>query len=495
MITTKVRHINSSRAYLIEKSIEFKEAKILSNGTINTETSPYTGRSPRDKFIVIDEITKDKVNWSSVNQPFSKYKYVDLRYDLKEHLENKEEVFVMNGYAGAESRYRLKVKLITTSPIQALTFKNLVITSEEDFDEPDLTIYSSPYFSADPKLHGTTSDAFIILNPTDHEVIIGKTRYAGEIKKSIFSYMNYFLPLHGIFSMHCSANTDLNGENPALFFGLSGTGKTTLSLDKNRLMVGDDEHGWHDEGIFNIEGGSYAKIIGVSKDNGKEIYDTLKFGVFTENVVYSDKREPNYSDSKITENTRASIPLSFFEKTIKEDGVAGHPKTIFFLSADAFGILPPISQLNEDQIFKYFMLGYTAKLAGTERGVKNPTATFSEGFAKPFLPLKPEVYGKMLVKMVKRHGAKVYLVNTGWIGGPYGVGERIKLRYTKRLVDAAINNEFEEFEVFEPLNLKIPKNCKEVPSKILNPRNTWEKPNEYDISANKLYTIFKKNFV
>ncbi|BBE31986.1 phosphoenolpyruvate carboxykinase [Tepiditoga spiralis] len=495
MLSTKIVHVNSSRAYLIEQAIKKGEAKLLSNGTINTITEPYTGRSPRDKFVVIDEITKDKINWNSINQPFSKYKYVDLRNDLKEHIENTEEIYIENGYAGAEERYKLKVKIITTSPIQALTFKNLVINAKEDFKESDMNIYSSPEFSADKKLHGTNSDAFIILNPTDHEVIIGKTRYAGEIKKSIFSYMNYFLPLHGIFSMHCSANTDLNGENPALFFGLSGTGKTTLSLDENRLMVGDDEHGWHDEGIFNIEGGSYAKIIGVSEDNGKEIYDTLKFGVFTENVVHSDKRLPDYLDSSITENTRASIPLSFFGNTVKKDGIAGHPKTIFFLSADAFGILPPISELNEDQIFKYFMLGYTAKLAGTERGVKNPTATFSEGFAKPFLPLKPEVYGKMLVKMVKKHGSKVFLVNTGWIGGPYGIGSRIKLRYTKRLVDAAINNEFEEFEVFEPLNLKIPTNCKEVPSNILNPRNTWENPEEYDASANKLYTIFKKNFV
>lgn len=495
MLETAVIHVNPSRTFLIEKAIESKQAVLLSNGTIDINTAPYTGRSPKDKYIVVDEFTKDRVNWSFVNQPFSKYKFINLRNDLNSHIEHSNELYVLNGYAGTYSKYRVKVQLKTTSPIQALTFKNLVINTEEKFENPDLKIIASPGFSADPEIHGTNSDAFVVLDFSQNEIIIGKTKYSGEIKKSIFSYMNYHLPLHGILSMHCSANTDLNGENPALFFGLSGTGKTTLSLDKNRLMVGDDEHAWHEEGIFNIEGGSYAKVIDINKEDSPEIYNTLKFGVFMENVAYKDDRTPDYADGSITENTRASIPLEYFEDIVKKDGIAGHPKNIFFLSADAFGVLPPISKLEPNQIYKYFMLGYTAKLAGTERGIKNPVATFSEGFGKPFLPLKPEVYAHMLVDKVIKYNSNVYLVNTGWIEGPYGIGNRIKLRYTKRLVDAAINGELKDFEKFESMNLLIPKSCEGVPSEILNPRNTWKNKDEYDENAQKLYAIFKENAI
>ena len=490
MLKTATNLVNPSRIFLIEKALLSKQAVLLSNGTININTEPYTGRSPKDKFIVVDDFTKERINWSFVNQPFSKLKFLKLRKDLYEHLNNTEELYILNGYAGASKNYRVKVQLKTTSPIQALTFKNLVINTDEIFEKPDLKITASPDFSADPEYHGTNSDAFVVLDFTENEVIIGKTKYSGEIKKSIFSFMNYHLPLHGILSMHCSANTDLNGDNPALFFGLSGTGKTTLSLDKNRLMVGDDEHAWYEEGIFNIEGGSYAKVIDINREDSPEIYDSLRFGVFMENVVYDEERIPDYSNSSITENTRASIPLDFFEGKIKEDGTAGHPNNIFFLSADAFGVLPPISKLEPHQIFKYFMLGYTAKLAGTERGIKNPVATFSEGFGKPFLPLNPEVYAKMLVDKVIKYNANVYLVNTGWIEGPYGEGNRIKLKYTKRLVDAAIKNELNDFEKFESLDLLIPKNCEGVPKEILNPRNTWDNKERYDQSAENLFKTF-----
>jgi phosphoenolpyruvate carboxykinase (ATP) len=493
MLNTKVIYVNPGRTFLIEKALEKKQATLLSNGTIDVDSSPYTGRSPKDKFIVIDEFTKEKVNWSFVNQPFSKYKFIYLKKDLNNHMEHAEEVYILNGYAGASKTFRVKVQLKTTSPIQALAFKNLVINTDENFEKPDLKITASPEFSADPEIHGTNSDAFVVLDFTDNEIIIGKTRYAGEIKKSIFSFMNYYLPLHGILSMHCSANTDLNGGNPALFFGLSGTGKTTLSLDQNRLMVGDDEHAWFDDGIFNIEGGSYAKVIDISEEESPEIYNTLKFGVFMENVVVDEKRNPNYSDSSITENTRASIPLEYFGNLVKKDGTATHPNTIFFLSADAFGVLPPIAKLEPSQIFKYFMLGYTAKLAGTERGIKNPVATFSEGFGKPFLPLKPEIYAYMLVDRVIKHNVNVYLINTGWIEGPYGKGHRIKLRYTKRLVDAAIKGEFKDFEKFEALDLLIPKNCEGVPTEILNPRNIWEDKSKYDESQKTLAAIFNQN--
>ena len=305
--------------------------------------------------------------------------------------------------------------------------------------------------------------------------------------------MNFSLPLKGVFSMHCSANTDSENKHTALFFGLSGTGKTTLSVVEDRLLIGDDEHAWHDEGIFNYEGGSYAKIINVSEDENPMIYHALKYGVMTENVVFNDQRIADYSDQTITENTRACIPLDMLEN-VKSDGKASHPETIFFLSADAFGILPPIAKLEEAQIYDYFLLGYTAKLAGTERGVKEPSLTFSECFGKPFIPLNPKVYAQMLLEKVKRYGAEVYLVNTGWIGGAYGTGSRIKLRYTKRLVNAAINRELKDFEKFEILDLKIPKVCEGVPSEILNPSNVWTSKSEYEKKAKELYSKFKEHF-
>lgn len=484
---------NPSRSYLIEKIIEKKEGNLLSNGTVNVDTRPFTGRSPKDKYIVEDSFTKDKVWWGPINQPTSKETFISLRQELKAHLDSSNEVYIMNGYAGFDDKYRVNVQLITCSPVQALAYKNLVIPADEEKFKPELTIYASPYFSADKAKYNTNSDVFIIMDMSEKEVIIGKTVYPGEIKKSIFTYMNFALPLKGVFSMHCSANTDSENKHTALFFGLSGTGKTTLSVVEDRLLIGDDEHAWHDEGIFNYEGGSYAKIINVSEDENPMIYHALKYGVMTENVVFNDQRIADYSDQTITENTRACIPLDMLEN-VKSDGKASHPETIFFLSADAFGILPPIAKLEEAQIYDYFLLGYTAKLAGTERGVKEPSLTFSECFGKPFIPLNPKVYAQMLLEKVKRYGAEVYLVNTGWIGGAYGTGSRIKLRYTKRLVNAAINRELKDFEKFEILDLKIPKVCEGVPSEILNPSNVWTSKSEYEKKAKELYSKFKEHF-
>lgn len=491
-------HKQLSTSQLVTASLRRDEGRLTESGALRAETGKYTGRSPKDRFIVEDDISSHKVDWNEINQPISEEIFDNLYEKVINHLSDKDELFVFNGYAGADENTRLNLRVVNELSWHNLFVSNLFIRPDSRAEalaiEPQFTIVSAPTFKADPAVDGTKSETFIFVSLKKGIILIGGTEYAGEMKKSIFSIMNYLLPEQGVMSMHCSANVGEN-KDVALFFGLSGTGKTTLSADPHRDLIGDDEHGWNDDGVFNIEGGCYAKTIDLSPEKEPEIFDAIKFGSVLENVVLNDEGEPDFEDNSLTENTRAAYPLHHIENA-RIPSVAGHPQTIIFLTADAFGVLPPISKLDNDQAMYHFMSGFTSKLAGTERGVTQPQPVFSSCFGSPFLPLEATVYAKMLGRLISKHNVNVYLVNTGWTGGGYGVGSRMDLNHTRTMVRRAISGELElgEFEKDPTFGLNVPTSVSGVPNEILQPRNTWLDKEGYDEKAQNLKNLFIENF-
>jgi phosphoenolpyruvate carboxykinase (ATP) len=490
-------HRNLHPAQLVEAALERGEAELAARGSLAAETGKRTGRSPQDKFVVRDAITEKQVAWGAVNLPISRDIFDALYERLLEYLRGKE-LFVQDLYCGADPQYRLPVQVINELAWHNLFARQLFIrpTAEElKTHKPEFTILSAPSFLAEPERDGTNSEAFIMVNFSKKLVIIGGTGYAGEMKKSIFGIMNFVLPQRDVFPMHCSANIGQDGVS-ALFFGLSGTGKTTLSADPTRRLIGDDEHGWSSTGIFNFEGGCYAKCIHLSPQTEPQIYGALGFGSVLENVVLDPQtRVPDYDDDSLTENTRAAYPLEHIDNAVIP-GIGGHPKNVVFLTADAFGVLPPVSKLTPEQAMYHFMSGYTAKVAGTEAGVTEPQATFSTCFGAPFMPLAPKVYAEMLGRRLREHNAQCWLVNTGWQGGGYGVGKRMSLPYTRAMVDALVEGQLAnvEFEVEPAFGLNIPKSSPGVPSELLAPRNSWKDKGAYDEAAADLSARFTKNF-
>ncbi|WP_096436288.1 phosphoenolpyruvate carboxykinase (ATP) [Alteribacter populi] len=489
---------NLPASLLVEKALERKEGLITSAGAFRATTGKYTGRSPKDKFIVDERSVHDKIEWGAVNQPIPSEVFENLYVKVLDYLNEKDELFVRDAFAGADPQHRLPIRVVNEFAWHNLFASQLFIrpTKEERKEMiPEFTIVSAPGFKADPKVDGTHSETFIIVSFEKRTILIGGTEYAGEMKKSIFSVMNYLLPENNIFSMHCSANVGQEGD-VALFFGLSGTGKTTLSADKNRNLIGDDEHGWSHNGVFNIEGGCYAKCVNLSEEKEPQIYNAIRFGSVLENVVVDEEsREPDYDDTSYTENTRAAYPIEAIPNAVTPS-VASHPNAIIFLTADAFGVLPPISKLTKEQAMYHFLSGYTSKLAGTERGITEPTATFSTCFGAPFLPLPANRYAEMLGERINQHDVEVYLVNTGWSGGSYGVGKRMNLTYTRAMVQAALQGELTSAETaVDPFfGLHVPLQCPGVPDEVLLPRQTWEDKEAYDTKAIELANKFEENF-
>jgi len=491
-------HWNLPRATLYEHAIARGEGTLADGGGFTAVTAPHTGRSPSDKFIVRDSASETVVDWGPVNAPMSEEHYQLLRKEVVDHL-NSRELYVRDARAGADPNAGLNVRVITTSAWHSLFAHNMFLrpqASELESMEPEFTVLHAPELEADPSRHGTRSSTFIVVNFTDRIVLIGGTRYAGEIKKSVFSILNHLLPDLGILPMHCSANVGSDG-NTALFFGLSGTGKTTLSADPQRGLIGDDEHGWSGDGIFNFEGGCYAKAIRLSPEGEPEIYRaTQMFGTVLENVTLDPvTRAISYDDDSITENTRASYPIEYIPNAVPS-GRGAHPSHIIFLTCDAFGVLPPISRLEPEEAMYHFISGYTAKVAGTERGVTEPTAVFSACFGAPFLPRHPGTYARMLGEKLAEHGSRAWLVNTGWTGGGHGVGTRMSLSHTRAIIDAALVGQLDSVEtVTVPhFGLKVPVEVPGVPSKVLNPREAWSDPEAYDEAARKLASMFRENF-
>ena len=490
-------HWNLSPTILVEHALARNEGVLAANGAFAAVTTPHTGRSPKDKFIVSNEESSAKIWWGENNHPMSPETFAGIRRSLADYLQGRD-VYVLDAAASADPQYRMPIQVITEMAWHNLFARQLFLRANEadlTNDRPGFTILCVPNFHTNPRIHGTRSEAAIILDFEERLVLIAGTRYAGEMKKSIFTVMNFILPAEGVLSMHCSANVG-NAGDVALFFGLSGTGKTSLSADPERHLIGDDEHGWGDNGVFNFEGGCYAKCINLSQKYEPQIWNAVRFGAVYENVVLKEKsREPDYADDSITENTRAAYPVDYIDNVV-ESGMGGHPEAILFLSADSFGVLPPISKLTTEQAMYYFLSGYTSKLAGTEAGVTTPEATFSSCFGAAFLPLRPGEYANLLRERIEKHHVRCYLLNTGWTGGPYGTGERININYTRAMVRAAISGVVDQAEmVTDPtFGLRIPTSCPDVPSELLLPRNTWADPAQYDRQAANLAERFKKNF-
>lgn len=491
---------NLTTAMLYEHVTRKDEGKIAHLGPLVVQTGGHTGRSPNDRFVVKEPGSESKVWWGKVNRPFSQENFDYLYRKMLAYVQNRD-IYVFDGYVGADPTYRMPVRIITEYAWHNLFARNMFI---REFDPeklrnhvPQFTVIDMPRLKAEPDLDGTNSQTFILVDFGRRLVLIGGTEYAGEIKKSIFTAMNYFMPQQGVMSMHCSANFGKDRDDVALFFGLSGTGKTTLSSDPSRTLIGDDEHGWSDDGVFNYEGGCYAKVIRLDPKGEPEIYETTrKFGTILENVILDNStRRVDLNDGSLTENTRSSYPISHVSNAVR-DGMGGHPNNVFFLTADAFGVLPPIARLTNEQAMYHFLSGYTAKVAGTERGVTEPQPNFSTCFGAPFMPLRPGIYAELLGEKIQKHGAKVWLVNTGWTGGPYGVGNRMKLAYTRRMITAALNGELDDVPMVEEpfFGLSIPQAIQGVPSEVLNPRNTWSDKDAYDAQAQRLVGMFKENF-
>jgi len=490
---------NLHPAELTEETVTLGQGVLTNTGALAIDTGEFTGRSPKDKFIVADEITKDTVWWGGqFNLPFDPEKFDRLHARISAYLTGRD-VYVRDVFACADERYRLGVRVITEFPWSNMFAYNMFIrpTSEqlENF-QPEWNVICAPGFMAIPDLDGTRQHNFAILNFTKKIAIIGGTGYTGEIKKGIFTVLNYVLPQDkNVLSMHCSANVGEKGDT-AVFFGLSGTGKTTLSSDPNRKLIGDDEHGWTDTTVFNFEGGCYAKTIDLSREKEPQIFDAIKFGAILENIGFEDDGvTPDYENCEKTENTRVSYPLHHIDNTM-DPSVGGIPKNIFFLTCDAFGVLPPISKLTKGQAMYQFISGYTAKVAGTEAGITEPTTTFSACFGAPFLPLHPTKYAEMLGKKMESSGATVWMINTGWSGGAYGTGERMKLKFTRAMITAALEGKLDNvtFESHDVFGIAMPTSCPDVPAEILNPRNTWKDKAAYDAKANELADKFIKNF-
>ncbi|MDX1385199.1 MAG: phosphoenolpyruvate carboxykinase (ATP), partial [Thermoanaerobaculia bacterium] len=470
---------NLSVPGLYEEALARGEASIAKDGPLLADTGEHTGRSPQDKFLVDEPTTHDDVWWGEVNRPIAPARFDALLEKAKAYARERD-LFVFDGYAGADPEYRLPLRVVTEKAWHSLFAHNMFLREEDrsllaDF-EPRAHVIDLSGLEADPEEDGTRSSTFILVDLAERLVLIGGTEYAGEIKKSIFGLLKYMLPKQGVLSMHCSANYGADRDDVALFFGLSGTGKTTLSADPDRTLIGDDEHGWSDNGVFNFEGGCYAKVIRLREDTEPEIFATTRrFGTILENLVWDPvTRELDLDDDSKTENTRSSYPVTQLAN-VDLSGVAGHPRNVVFLTCDAFGVLPPVSRLDEAQAMYHFLSGYTAKVAGTERGVTEPQATFSTCFAAPFMPLRPAVYARMLGEKISRHGAKVWLINTGWTGGAAGVGERIPLPNTRRMVEACLAGELDRAQVrVDPVfGLSVPTAVEGVPSEILDPRATW----------------------
>lgn len=488
---------NLSTAPLYEEALRRGEGVIAENGPLVCRTGPHTGRSPNDKFLVKEPSSEGAIAWGAVNRPMDAAHFDTLERDILASLHG-AELFVQDCYAGADPNYRLNIRVINELAWHNLFARHLFIgnPNARAADAPQFTVVDAPGFKADPVRHGTRSDVVIAMNFAKRLVLIGGTSYAGEMKKSIFSALNYLLPLQGVLPMHCSANLGRSGD-VALFFGLSGTGKTTLSSDPERGLIGDDEHGWSDHGVFNFEGGCYAKTIRLSEEAEPQIYATTRrFGTVLENVAYDEAtRRLNLDDDRYTENTRAAYPISFIENAV-QDGQGGHPQNVVMLTADAFGVLPPLSRLTSAGAMYHFLSGYTAKVAGTEKGVTEPKATFSTCFGAPFLPLPPGRYARMLGEKIARHRSKVWLVNTGWTGGPYGVGSRMKIRFTRAMIRAALSGALDSvsYERDPVFNLDVPTSCPGVPAEVLKPRATWPRSDEYDRQATRLAEMFVENF-
>ena len=483
-----------SPAELYEHSLRKGEAELVASGALVAETGQHTGRSPRDKFLVGEPEIESEAWWAG-NQKASADSFHRLLLKMADFCAG-HEVYVQNLYACADPVRRLKVQVITEFAWHSLFAQNLFIRpqpAEQAGFHPDFTVMSLPSVKADPAADGTRSETFVLLSFAQRMVIIGGTRYAGEIKKSIFTVLNYLMPKAGVMPMHCSANYSKSSGDAALFFGLSGTGKTTLSSDSTRTLIGDDEHGWGDRGIFNFEGGCYAKTIHISEEAEPEIYAaTNRFGTVLENVVVDpDSRVPDFDADSRTENTRSAYPINFIP-SVDESGQAGHPTQVLFLSADAFGVLPPVSRLEGDQVKYFFLSGYTAKVAGTERGVTEPEPTFSTCFAAPFLVLPPDTYADLLLERVKRHDTKVWMLNTGWIGGAHGIGTRISIAHTRAIVRAIVEGRLDAGTTHaEPVfGLRIPDSVPDVPTEILDPRASWANPLDYDRQAARLRDMF-----
>jgi phosphoenolpyruvate carboxykinase (ATP) len=492
-------HWNLSVPALYEETVRRREGLMAEDGPLVCRTGQHTGRSPNDKFIVREPSSADRVWWGKVNRPIDPEHFDALHKQLLAYVQGKE-MFVLDAYAGADPQYRLPIRVITEMAWHSLFARHMFIgetdPGQQADHKPQFTVIDVPSFTAEPVRHGTNSETFILLNLAKRLVLIGGTTYAGEIKKSIFTVMNYLLPLRNVLSMHCSANVGAGGD-VALFFGLSGTGKTTLSSDPERQLVGDDEHGWSDDGVFNIEGGCYAKMIRLSRDAEPQIYDaTRRFGTVLENVSMDSKsRRLDLDDDSLTENTRGAYPLSYIVNSVPT-GQAGHPRHIVMLTADAFGVMPPIARLTPAGAMYHFLSGYTAKVAGTEKGVTEPKATFSTCFGAPFMVLHPNVYAKFLGEKIARHDVRVWLVNTGWSGGPYGVGARMKIGYTRAMIRAALSGALEDvdYELDRVFNLEVPTALPGVPSELLKPRQTWRDSSAYDAQAKKLAQMFVENF-
>ncbi len=489
---------NLTTGALIERIVTRREGMLAHEGAVVVRTGTHTGRSPNDKFIVCCQEDHDKIWWGKVNKEFSPGRFEHLYVRMRSYLQGRD-IFVQDTTAGAHPEHKLPIRVITESAWHSLFARNLFIRlAPEEIPNhiPEFTILQAPGFHADPEEDGTNSEVFIILNLEKRLILIGGTSYAGEIKKSIFTTLNYLLPLKGVLSMHCSANIGNNGDT-ALFFGLSGTGKTTLSSDPERALIGDDEHGWADDGVFNFEGGCYAKTVKLRKEWEPLIWQaTRHFGTVLENVtIDQNTRRVDFDDDSLTENTRAAYPIGFLNNIVP-GGRGGHPANIFFLTADAFGVMPPIARLTADQAIYYFLSGYTSKLAGTEKGVKEPQTTFSTCFGAPFLPLYPSVYANLLSEKIARHHSQVWLVNTGWTGGPYGVGSRIDIPYTRAMVRAALSGELASVPTrMDPFfGLPVPEHVPGVPDEVLNPRLTWADPEAYDRQARLLVSKFQDNF-
>jgi phosphoenolpyruvate carboxykinase (ATP) len=491
---------NLPPAQLVEHAVRRGEAHLSNDGALVCHTGEFTGRSPNDKFVVEEPGSKDSIWWGKVNRPIAPARFDALLDKVRAHVAGRE-LFVFDGYAGADSRHRIRVRVITEAAWQCQFASNMFVRETDpaklEAFRPDFVVVDAMSFKADPQADGTRTSTFILVHFGRQMVLIGGTQYGGEIKKSIFTVMNYVLPKSGVLSMHCSANYGATRDDVALFFGLSGTGKTTLSADPARTLIGDDEHGWSEDGVFNVEGGCYAKVIRLSKEGEPDIWEAShRFGTILENVDFDpESRELDLDSAKLTENTRSSYPITHL-RNCDPYGVAGHPKDVVFLTCDAFGVLPPLARLTEAQAMYHFLSGYTAKVAGTERGVTEPSATFSTCFGSPFLPLHPGVYAQMLGEKLRGHGARVWLVNTGWSGGGYGEGHRMKLSLTRRLVEAALSGELEGVATDrDPVfGLAIPTAVAGVPGEVLRPWESWSERSAYDAAAKKLATMFVENF-
>lgn len=474
------------------------ETVLTAQGAMTVDTGIYTGRSPKDKYFVEEPTSKDNIWWGAINQPTSEEVFDELHDKTVDYLSGKS-LYVFDGFAGARPKTRLRLRVVTETAWQHHFCTNMFIrpTQEQLANfEPDFTILNaSGLTNPDYKRHGLNSEVFVIFHLSKRMAIIGGSEYGGEMKKGIFSVMNYYKPLENVLTMHCSANVGQESGDTALFFGLSGTGKTTLSTDPKRPLIGDDEHGWDDEGIWNLEGGCYAKVINLSPKDEPDIYAAIKKNALLENVVVDEKGEVDYGSKSKTENTRVSYPIFHIPNRV-ESGIGGHPENIVFLTADAFGVLPPVSRLTPEQAMYHFLSGYTAKVAGTERGVNEPMATFSACFGAAFLPLHPTVYAKLLGEKMHKHKTKAYLINTGWAGGPYGVGSRMKIKLTRSIIDGIFDGSLEHDDYFhEPiLNLYIPNRLRDIDSSVLHPWASWSSQEEYDKMRNKLAGMFVENF-